>query len=63
MLANKFETRIEQVTMLIAIDKDTHCEESINLLRLAMKQPYMLDAMEVIEYVLEPLELKVAEYE
>ena len=55
---NNFTQRIEQVTMLIAIDRDAYPDATLDLImERAMKEPEVLDQIQVIECTVEPLEL------
>ena len=55
---NNFTQRIEQVTMLVAIDKDAYPDATLDLImERAMKHPQIVDQLQVIECTVEPLEL------
>ena len=55
---NNFTQRIEQVTMLVAIDRDAYPDKTLDLImERAMKEPEVLDQIQVIECTVEPLEL------
>ena len=55
---NNFTQRIEQVTMLVAIDKDAYPDKTLDLImEIGMKHPQIVDQLQVIDCTVEPLEL------
>ena len=60
---NNFTKRIEQVTMLVAINKDAYPDETLDLImEVAMKHPEIIYKLNVIECTVEPLELSGIQY-
>ena len=55
--------RIEQVTMLVAINKDAYPDETLDLImERGMKHPEIIYKLNVIECTVEPLELSGIQY-
>lgn len=53
-----YTQRIEQVTMLVAIDKDAYPDKTLDLImEIGMKHPQIVDQIQVIDCSVEPLEL------
>tara|TARA_R110000787_G_scaffold40290_3_gene100342 strand:- start:704 stop:928 length:225 start_codon:yes stop_codon:yes gene_type:complete len=60
---NNFTKRIEQVTMLVSINKDAYPDETLDLImEVAMKHPEIINKLNVIECTVEPLELSGIQY-
>ena len=60
---NNFTQRVEQVTMLVAIDKDAYPDKTLDLImEIGMKHPQIVDQLQVIDCTVEPLELSGIQY-
>tara|TARA_R110000824_G_scaffold14650_2_gene62230 strand:- start:3020 stop:3244 length:225 start_codon:yes stop_codon:yes gene_type:complete len=60
---NNFTKRIEQVTMLVSINKDAYPDETLDLImEVAMKHSEIINKLNVIECTVEPLELSGIQY-
>ena len=58
-----YTQRIEQVTMLVAIDKDAYPDKTLDLImEIGMKHPQIVDQLQVIDCTVEPLELSGIQY-